>query len=121
MIARLVYSRHSRKRLTRWRMADDHSWQPQGQQEGSNHRALRSNRHTKAIGQFVMHGLAMINSPAWQVLSLSARRVLDRIDIEHMRHGGAEDRCLPITYGDFVHYGIHRQQSCPRQDKVRKA
>jgi hypothetical protein len=47
--------------------------------------ALRNNRHTKATGQFVMHGSVMIDSPAWQVLSLSARRVLDRIEIEHMR------------------------------------
>ena len=30
--------RHSRKRPAHWRMADDHSWQPQGQQEGPNHR-----------------------------------------------------------------------------------
>jgi hypothetical protein len=75
--------------------------------------ALRNNRHTKAIGQFVMHGLAMIDSPAWQVLSLSARRVLDRIEIEHMRHGGAENGRLPVTYDDFVHYGIHRHAIAP--------
>jgi hypothetical protein len=75
--------------------------------------ALRNNRHTKAIGQFVMHGLAMIDSPAWQVLSLSARRVLDRIEIEHMRHGGAQNGRLPVTYDDFVHYGIHRHAIAP--------
>ena len=50
----------------------------------------------------------MIKSPAWSVLSLSARRVLDRIEIEHADHGGYDNGRLPVTYDDFEHYGIHR-------------
>ena len=50
----------------------------------------------------------MIRSPAWCVLSLSARRVLDRIEIEHADHGGNDNGRLPVTYDDFVRYGIHR-------------
>ena len=50
----------------------------------------------------------MIKSPAWSVLSLSARRVLDRIEIEHADHGGNENGRLPVTYDDFERYGIHR-------------
>src|SRR6516165_4340729 len=49
----------------------------------------------------------MIKSPAWSVLSLSARRVLDRIEIEHADHGGNENGRLPVTYDDFERYGIH--------------
>jgi hypothetical protein len=50
----------------------------------------------------------MIKSPAWSVLSLSARRVLDRIEIEHADHGGNDNGRLPVTYDDFERYGIHR-------------
>src|SRR6516162_2834495 len=50
----------------------------------------------------------MIKSPAWSVLSLSARRVLDRIEIERADHGGNDNGRLPVTYDDFERYGIHR-------------
>jgi hypothetical protein len=50
----------------------------------------------------------MLKSPPWRVLSLSARRVLDRIEIELAAHGGMENGKLPVTYDDFVLYGSHR-------------
>src|SRR6516162_10773656 len=50
----------------------------------------------------------MLKSPAWSVLSLSARRVLDRIEIERADHGGNDNGRLPVTYDDFERYGIHR-------------
>ena len=50
----------------------------------------------------------MIESPAYQVLSLSAHRVLDRIEIELAHHGGNDNGNLPITYADFEDYGIDR-------------
>jgi hypothetical protein len=50
----------------------------------------------------------MLRSPAWSVLSLSARRVLDRIEIEHADHGGNDNGRLPVTYDDFECCGIHR-------------
>src|SRR5262249_21932178 len=55
----------------------------------------------------------MIRSPAWSELSLSARRVLDRIEIEHADHGGNENGRLPVTYDDFELYGIHRHAIAP--------
>jgi hypothetical protein len=58
-------------------------------------------------GQFAAHTIDMIKSPAWCVLSLSARRVLDRIEIEHADHGGNDNGRLPVTYDDFECYGIH--------------
>ena len=50
----------------------------------------------------------MLKSRAWSVLSLSARRLLDRIEIEHADHGGNDNGRLPVTYDDFERYGIHR-------------
>jgi hypothetical protein len=50
----------------------------------------------------------MRESPAWQALSDNGRRLLDRLELEHMRHGGAENGALPCTYDDFKDAGIRR-------------
>jgi hypothetical protein len=55
----------------------------------------------------------MLESPAYRVLSLSARRVLDRIEIELAQHGGNDNGRLPVTYSDFVSYGIERHAIGP--------
>jgi hypothetical protein len=70
-------------------------------------------RRTQIAGQFAAHRIEMLHSPAWRVLSLSARRVLDRPEIEHADHGGAENGRLPVTYEDFHQYGIHRHAIAP--------
>jgi len=70
-------------------------------------------RRNSIDGQFVAHTIEMIRSPAWCVLSRSARRVLDRIEIEHADHGGNENGRLPVTYDDFECYGIHRHAIAP--------
>jgi hypothetical protein len=50
----------------------------------------------------------MLESLAWRVLSGPGRRVVDRIMIEHMSHAGTANGNLPVTYGDFVAYGLRR-------------
>ncbi len=66
-------------------------------------------QRSKRIGeQYVARRVSMLRSPAYCVLSLSARRVLDRIEIEHMAHGGVENGKLPVTYEHFAEYGVHR-------------
>jgi hypothetical protein len=50
----------------------------------------------------------MLESEAWCSLSLTARRVLDRVMIEHMAHAGSENGNLVVTYDDFVRFGIRR-------------
>ena len=70
-------------------------------------------RRNSIAGQFAPHTIEMIKSPAWSALSLSARRVLDRIEIEHADHGGYENGRLPVTYDDFERYGIHRHAIGP--------
>jgi hypothetical protein len=71
------------------------------------------NRRTKIAGQFAPHTIAMLRSPAWRTLSLSARRVLDRIEIELADHGGTDNGKLPVTFDDFERYGIHRHAIGP--------
>ncbi len=65
------------------------------------------------VGQFIAYRVVMLESPAWQVLSLSARRCLNRIEIEHAHQGGNENGLLVVTYDDFVAYGLHRHAIGP--------
>jgi hypothetical protein len=66
-------------------------------------------RRTKIEGQFVSYLREMIESPSYRALSLQARKILRRLEIEHCAHGGAENGRLPCTYNDFVKYGCWRE------------
>lgn len=59
-------------------------------------------------GPFVAHSLEMRQSPAWRALTDDARRVLDVLEIEHMRHAGRQNGELIATYDQFVAAGIRR-------------
>ncbi|SFM06130.1 hypothetical protein SAMN03159423_5162 [Bradyrhizobium sp. NFR13] len=74
---------------------------------------MRKRRRNKISGQFSAHLVEMIESPAWMVASLSCRRVLDRIEIEHAHHGGNDNGRLPVTFNQFHEYGIHRHSIAP--------
>jgi hypothetical protein len=57
--------------------------------------------------------IEMLESPAYRVLSLSAHRVISRIEVELAHHGGKENGRLPVTYEHFEEYGIDRQAIAP--------
>ena len=73
------------------------------------HRKVRN----QIAGQFSARTIAMLENPAYCVLSLGAHRVLTRIEIEHARHGGNVNGRLPVTYSDFVNYGLDRHAVAP--------
>lgn len=50
----------------------------------------------------------MLCSPAFRVLSLNARRVLDRLIVEHLQHAGTANGKLIVTYGDLIRWGVRR-------------
>src|SRR5260370_30095281 len=60
----------------------------------------------------------MLEAPAWRVMSLSAHRVVDRIDIELRHHGGKENGDLIVTFDQFQQYGIHRHSIAPALREV---
>ena len=70
-------------------------------------------RRNKIGGQFAWRLTVMLESPAYRVLSLSAHRVLDRLEIELGHHGGNDNGALPVTYTDFEQFGIHRHAIAP--------
>lgn len=48
----------------------------------------------------------MLESGAMRTLSINGRRILDRIKLEHMAHGGLENGRLKVTWLDFEKYGV---------------
>jgi hypothetical protein len=72
----------------------------------------------RIAGQFAPRLIDMLETPAYRVLSLSGRRVLDRIEIELAHHGGHDNGCLPVTYDDFERYGIDRHAIAPALREV---
>jgi hypothetical protein len=55
---------------------------------------------------FVARLVEMMNSSAWRTLSLSARRLLDFLDIENRRHGGKRNGQLIATFEQLAAYGM---------------
>ena len=74
---------------------------------------MAGRRRTTIGGQFAPRLIEMLESPAYRVLSLSAHRVLDRIEVELGHHAGIDNGRLPCTYDHFEEYGIHRHAIGP--------
>lgn len=72
-----------------------------------------SRRSTSFSGQWAGRLVELLESPAYRALSLSAIRVINRIEIELAHHGGQDNGCLPVTFDDFEQYGIHRHAIAP--------
>lgn len=68
----------------------------------------RKTRKSAIVGAFVAHSLEMRRSPAWRALSDEGRRVLARLEVEHMEHGGGANGALACTYADFTSDGMRR-------------
>jgi hypothetical protein len=63
--------------------------------------------------QFAALPIKMLESPAMRVLSLAARRVFERIEIEYAHHGGTDNGRLPVTFKDFERFGLHPNAIAP--------
>jgi hypothetical protein len=74
---------------------------------------MAARRRNRISEQFDARVISMLESPAYRVLSLSGRRALDRIAIEHAHHGGNDNGKLPVTYEQFMEYGIDRHAIAP--------
>jgi hypothetical protein len=70
-------------------------------------------RRNRINGQWSPRLIEMLESPAYRALSLSAHRVISRIEIELARHGGNDNGRLPVTFEDFIAYGIHHNAVAP--------
>jgi hypothetical protein len=76
---------------------------------------MAKHRRGSIAGAFAWRLIEMLESPAHRALSLSARKILDRLEIELYRHGGKpeENGRLPCTFNHFVEFGVHRHAIGP--------
>ena len=51
----------------------------------------------------------MLEGPAFRCLSGGAHKIIARIAVEHMAHGGGLNGALPVTHNDFAAFGIRRR------------
>ena len=73
----------------------------------------RPKRRTKISGQFTWRLREMLELPAYRLLSLSAHRVMSRLEIEISAHAGTENGRLPVTHKQFAEYGIDPHSIAP--------
>lgn len=51
----------------------------------------------------------LLQHPAWRRRPIALARILERLEIEHMRHAGKENGALFVTFDQFVAFGISRK------------
>ena len=74
---------------------------------------MSRNREKSIPGPFAARLVETLEAPAYRVLSLSAHRIISRVEIELGHHGGKDNGRLPVTYEDFERYGIDRGSIAP--------
>jgi hypothetical protein len=73
----------------------------------------KSKRRNAPAENWISYLRSMLESCAFRVLGHTAIRVMHRIEIEHMAHGGAENGRLIVTYDQFEEYGVSRNSVGP--------
>lgn len=58
---------------------------------------------------FICKTLELISSDAWHFLSIHCGRLLNFLEIEHLKHGGAENGSLVAPYSQLEVFGIGRR------------
>jgi len=64
-------------------------------------------------GGWVAHRLSLLTSPAWQRRPRPLVKIMDRLEIEHLRHAGNENGNLCVSYDQFVAFGVSRKAIKP--------
>ncbi len=60
----------------------------------------------------------LLASCAWRGMTVNARRVLDRILLEHMAHAGKENGSLQVTHRQFIEAGVSRDYVADAIDEL---
>lgn len=60
-------------------------------------------------GGWIPHRLKLLVSPAWRHRPIPLAKILERIEIEHMRHAGRENGHLIVSYDQLVEHGVSRR------------
>ncbi|MER8902252.1 hypothetical protein NKK52_07125 [Mesorhizobium sp. C277A] len=65
---------------------------------------------------WVPHRLEMLISPAWTHAPQPLRRILERLEVEHLRHGGQHNGYLHVAFSQFVLAGVSKRTIRPSID-----
>lgn len=60
-------------------------------------------------GGWIAHRLQLLVSPAWRLRPKPLANILERLEIEHMRHAGKENGNLFVSFDQFVAAGVSRK------------
>jgi hypothetical protein len=60
-------------------------------------------------GGWIPHRHDMLVSPSWRHRPRPLVRLLERLEVEHLRHGGAENGSLRVSWAQFVECGISKR------------
>ena len=82
----------------------------------AGHRRWRAMNRPK--GAFVWFTRELLELQAWGTMSLAARKIVERVAIEHMGHGGTLNGSLIVTYDDFETFGVRRKSIAPAIKKA---
>lgn len=62
---------------------------------------------------FIPHRIELLTSPAWRKRPRPLATILERLEIEHMRHAGKENGNLHVSYDQFAAFGVSRRAINP--------
>ena len=63
----------------------------------------------KIPGQFAPRPRELLESRAWAATSIHVRRLIEFLEIEHLRHGGQENGLLKAPRPQLCAFGLHRR------------
>ena len=66
------------------------------------------------------HRLELLISPAWRAAPRPLRNILERIEIEHLRHGTMANGELYVSYLQLVEFGVSKRSIKPALELGRK-
>lgn len=65
---------------------------------------------------WIPHRLELLLSPSWASRPVAVMRVTERLEIEHLRHGGLKNGHLYVSYGQFIAAGVSKRVVRPALD-----
>ena len=79
---------------------------------GKKYLGKRTNHPPDGI-PWIWHTIELFSSAAWLGRSINCRRLIDFLEIEHLKHGGNENGSLLAPYSQLVRIGIGRRLIAP--------
>jgi hypothetical protein len=70
---------------------------------------FRRENHPPPKEPWIWFTRRMMESPAFVALGGGAFKIVSRVIVEHLAHGGTRNGALAVTYDDFMRFGIRRR------------